>query len=145
MSSRRLDSYFSASPELRQLTGLAEKIQTVQQHYEQIVPVSLKQASRVRQVDGNTLMLVADNGAVAAKLRQLAPELVGLLQNRGCEVTGIRVLVQVSFPVEKPARTPARLNPSNRLTFLEAVRQMPESPLKAALRRLARNGEDGDA
>ncbi len=142
MASQRLNSFFGASPELRQLARQVDLLQALQRHYEQVVPSSLKQSSRVQQLDDKILTLAADNGAVAAKLRQLAPELTRLFQNRGCEVTGIRVRVQVSAPPAGRVATPAGLNDSARRSLLDSVRQLPESPLKSALQKLARGGKD---
>ena len=139
MASQRLNSFFGASPELRQLARQVDALQAVQHHYEQITPSSLKLSSRVQQMEGTTLTLAADNGAVAAKLRQLVPELVRMLQNRGCEVTGILVRVQVSLPPAELANTPRELNEAARQNLLDSVRQLPDSPLKSALQRLARN------
>ncbi len=142
MASQRLNSYFGASPELRQLARQVDMLQAVQRHYEQVVPASLKQASRVQQMDGKILTLAADNGAVAAKLRQLVPELTRLLQNRGCEVTGIRVRVQVSPTPADRADAPAGLSEAARRSLLDAVRQLPDSPLKCALQNLAASRKD---
>ncbi len=142
MASQRLNSFFAASPELRQLARQVDLLQALQQQYEQVAPSSLKQSSRVQQLDGKILTLAADNGAVAAKLRQLAPEMTRLFQNRGCEVTGIRVRVQVSAPHTERVTTPAGLNEAARQSLIESVRQMPESPLKSALQRLAGKRKD---
>jgi hypothetical protein len=47
----------------------------------------------------------ASNGAVAAKLRQMAPTLVSELLRRGLECTGVQVKVQAR-PGEKRTRVP---------------------------------------
>lgn len=138
MASKRLNSFFVASPELRLFARQAGMLQALQQQYEQIVPPSLKQSSRVQQMEGKILTLAADNGAVAAKLRQLVPELTRLFQHKGCEVTGIRVRVQVSSPPAKRAAPPVRLNEAARQRLMDSVRQMPDSPLKCALQRLGK-------
>ncbi len=142
MASQRLNSFFAASPELRLLARQVGILQALQRHYEQIAPSSLKQASRVQQLEGKILTLAADNGAVAAKLRQLVPELTRLFQNKGCEVTGIRVRVQVSAPPGKRAAAPARLNEAARQRLIDSVRQMPDSHLKCALQRLSRRSKN---
>ena len=135
--SQRLNSYFSASPELRQLSGKAGQLQALQRLYEQIAPASLLRYSRVLQLEQHILTLAANNGAIAAKLRQLAPELTEKLQNRGCEVTGIQVRVQVTLPAAEHISTPPTLSVSGRKRLIELAVELPDSPLKSALQRLA--------
>lgn len=115
----------------------AGMLQALQQHYEQIVPSSLKPSSRVQYIEGKILTLAADNGAVAAKLRQLVPELTRKFNDKGCEITGIQVRVQVYSAPAKPAPVPARLSAADSKRLLDSVREMPDSPLKSALQRLA--------
>lgn len=134
---QRLNSYFRASPELRQLSGKAGQILALQRHYEQVAPASLLRSSSVLQLEQHVLTLAANNGAVAAKLRQLAPELVQLLQNRGCEITGIQVKVQVTLPVATSIAPPSVVSAMGRKRLTELAAELPDSPLKNALQRLA--------
>lgn len=85
-----------------------------------------------------TLTIVAANATAAAKLRQLAPELVVLLQNRGCEVSGIRVKVQVSIAPVPPKHTPRQLSKTARNALNDLSDSLDESPLKQALKKAAR-------
>ncbi len=87
------------------------------------------------------LTVAAANAAIAAKLRQLAPELVVLLQNRGCEVSGIRVKVQVSFSRSPPVFAPRKLGKTARGALNELTLTLNDSPLRLALKRLAKTGE----
>ncbi|MGB4924422.1 MAG: DciA family protein, partial [Candidatus Nitrotoga sp.] len=96
--SNRLSSYLNARQELRQLSHKVDQFLALQRYYEQIAPPSLIRASHVMQIDQQTLIIAADNGTVAAKLRQLAPKLTQLCQNGGYEITGIQIKVQVALP-----------------------------------------------
>jgi hypothetical protein len=135
--SQRLNSYFGASPELRQLSSKAGQLLALQRHYEQIAPASLMPFSRVLQLERQILTLAANNSAIAAKLRQLAPELTGLFQSKGCEVTGIQVRVQVTLPAPDRTSTPPTLSATGRNRLTELAVELPDSPLKSALQRLA--------
>ena len=135
--SQRLKSYFGASPELRQLSGKAGQLLALQQLYEQVAPASLMRYSRVLQLEQQILTLAANNGAIAAKLRQLAPELTSMLQNKGCEVTGIQVRVQVTLPATEHTAAPPMLSAAGRKRLTELALELPDSPLKSALQRLA--------
>ena len=117
--SNRLNSYFNASEELRQLSLKVDQLLVLQRHYEQIAPPSLIRASHVIQIDQQTLLVAADNGSVAAKLRQLVPEFTKILQSRGYEITGIQIRVQVAVLVDFTVK-------------------LQDSPLKTALQRLAK-------
>jgi hypothetical protein len=138
---QRLNSYFDASPELRQLSGKAGRLMELQRQYELVAPPSLTRSSHVLQLEQQTLTLAADNGAVAAKLRQLAPELVNLFQNRGCEITGIQVRVQVAVSSFRPFPTPVSISAAGRRRLIELSEILADSPLKSALLRLARKRE----
>ena len=135
--SQRLNSYFGASQELRQLSHRIEQLLALQRRYEQVVPPSLARTSHVVQLDQQTLMIAADNGAAAAKLRQLAPSLAQLLQLGGHEVTAIQVKVQVALPPGKPPNSPAALSLAGQAQLLASAEKLPDSLLKSTLQRLA--------
>jgi hypothetical protein len=81
---------------------------------------------------------MANNSAVAAKLRQIAPELLKQLQLQGCEVTVIQVKVQVTITPDKPAKpSPALISTQGKVHLNELADSLHDSPLKLALQRLA--------
>ena len=85
-----------------------------------------------------TLNIAVANPTVAAKLRHLAPELVVLLQNKDCEVSGIRVKVQVAYSSAAPTLRPRELSHTARKALNELGSNLDESPLKQALQRMAK-------
>ncbi len=110
---------------------------SLQRNYDLIVPQSLHGASRVLQLDQHVVVIAADNGAVAAKLRQMTTDLISLFQARGCEVTGIQIQVQVARS-RPPVRTQRKLSQDARVLLEQLGQKLGDSPLKTALRRLAR-------
>ena len=136
--SQRLNSYFDASRELRQLSGKVEQLAALQRHYELFAPPSLVRTSHVMQFDQQVLTLAADNGAVAAKLRQLAPSLAQMLQQSGHQVTVIQVRVQVALPTQPSAISSVTLSSAGQKQLLDSAEKLPDSLLKNTLRRLAR-------
>lgn len=139
--SNRLSSYFNASQELRQLSHKAGELLALQRHYEQIALPSLVRASHVMQFDRQTLVIAADNGTVAAKLRQFIPEFIQLFQNGGYEVTGIQIRVQVALPINtRSPRTPS-LSTIGRQQLVDFTVKLQDSPLKIALLRLTKSKE----
>jgi hypothetical protein len=135
--SQLLKSYFGASPELRQLSGKAGQLMALQRLYQQVAPASLGRYSGALQLEQGILTLAANNGAIAAKLRQLAPELIRQLQDLGCEVTVIQVRVQVTLPATEHPSIPYTLSAAGRKRLTELAVELPDSPLKSALQRLA--------
>ena len=137
--SNQLSSYFTASQELRQLSHKVDELLALQRHYEQIAPSSLVRASHVMKIDQQVLVIAADNGTVAAKLRQLAPGFIQLFQNRGYEITGIQTRVQVALPITPRPLRPTSLSTIGRQQLVDLTVKLQDSPLKIALLRLAKS------
>ncbi len=135
---QRLNSYFATSRELRGLTHQAQQLAALQKRYRQIAPPPLARASQVIGFERHILTLGAENSAIAAKLRQLAPQFVHSFQESGLKVTGIRVRVQVTAAApRRPPQRPA-LSVAARQDVAALAAKLPDSPLKNALQRLAR-------
>jgi hypothetical protein len=85
------------------------------------------------------LGIAVANAAIAAKLRQLAPELVVKLQNKGCEVSGIRVKVQVSYDQRLVKPNPRFLSKIAQTSLQNLSHDLEDSPLKPAIDRLSKS------
>jgi hypothetical protein len=142
MPADTVHSFLNAAPNLQSLLQEAKKLMALQNAWYEIAPRPLAIASKVGAAHGQTLVVYASNGAVAAKLRQLAPSLLAKIQERGIEVTAIRVDVQVEAP--PPARQQKDLELSrNALNSLAELEQnLAASPLKNALQRLIQRHSD---
>lgn len=134
----RLNTFLSSSRELGQLAQKARELTALQQHFELVVPLSLKRGCRVMHLEQQTLTVAADNGAIAAKLRQMTADLAAQLQQRGVEVTVIQVQVQVSAPPYIPPPKPRSLSQTGKSQLEKFADNLPDSPLKNALNRLTR-------
>lgn len=93
MPARRIGSFLSGLPE--PLARRARQAAILQQAYSEIAPPALLPMSRVGALSAGRLTLFADSGPVAAKLKQVSPNLLLKLQERGLEVNLIEVRVQV--------------------------------------------------
>jgi len=129
-------SFLSVAPNLQALLQQAQKLLVLQKAWNEVAPKPLAAASRVGAVRQKTLIVYASNGAVAGKLRQLAPSLLEKIQKQGIEVTAIRVDVQVeALPPGKKQKDLAVSN--NALISLHKLEQsLADSPLKNALHTL---------
>jgi hypothetical protein len=133
-----LKSLLSDNQELRPLLDNVNALNALQRHFVSVTPPNLAQSSQVLGLQLGTLSLSVANSAVAAKLRQLAPELVTLLQNRGCQVSGIRVKVQVSYASNRPNPVPRKLGKTAQIALNKLSSNLRDSPLKLALEKMAR-------
>jgi hypothetical protein len=101
MPLRDIRNLLGASSELAALREKTQRLLALQRAYVDCTPVELAditKASRVGYLKAGTLYLLADNAAVAAKLRQLLPRLLPIFRKLEGEITGIHVDVQPKSP-----------------------------------------------
>ena len=138
MPARKIDELLARSGELRALSAQAQRLAELQQVLHEAVPSSLVHSARVSTFRAGRLVVLADNAAVAAKLRQLVPRLLRFMQERENEVTGIQIEVQVAVPQRDSAK--ARSGRDLSLTAIGSLEglagTLKDSPLKEALDRL---------
>lgn len=139
MPAHKIDFYLNSSSSLRALTGAARRVAELQQVFLKIAPRSLTQACCVKQLRAGTLFLLAENAAVATKLKQLAPRFLAAYGKQGTEITAIKVQVQVG---ETASRAPAKPRPKRlSIDSIEDLERLAagleDSPLKQAISRLA--------
>ena len=140
MTAHKIDFYLDSSSSLRALTGAARRVSELQQIFLKAAPQPLAQACRVKQLRGGTLVLLAENAAIAAKLRQLAPRLLATYVQQASEVTAIKVEVQVSGgtpPQPSGRRQPEALSLDSIKSLEELAAGLEDTPLKEAINRLA--------
>lgn len=142
MPAHLANSFLNAAPNMQSLLQQAQKLLLLQKAWNEVAPKPLATASIVGAAHQQTLIVYANNGAIAGKLRQLAPRLLEELQNRGIEITAIRVDVQVRIP--PPGKKAKDLAVShNALISLENLENnLADSPLKTALQTLIRRHSD---
>lgn len=139
MPARRIDFYLNASDGLRSLTQEARRIAELDQILVHSAPADLTHACRVKQLRDGTLFLLAENAAVAAKLKQLTARLLAAYRKQRSEVTSIHIEVQVNRVLERaaPKPQPKTLSIDSIDKITKLAEGLEESPLKQALTRLA--------
>ena len=144
MATDSVSKLLGDSADLKPVTQRLERIKRLQRRYRTLAPEQLAAASRVCAIDGTTIVICANSGAIAAALRHLAPRLLeGLRDNarkpskqaEDQELTSIRIEVQVAQAAPKRARASRGEMPRERLGRL--AQALAESPLKQALERIA--------
>src|SRR5215213_518224 len=129
-----------ATEELKALSARMRRLRELQKLYAGSAPRELASASRVRNYRTGKLFVSADNAAVAAKLKQLAPTLLASIRKTEAEVTGLRIEVQVSGAlherVAKSRKKPLSLDAIHK--FDELAERVENEGLKSAIARLVR-------
>ena len=136
----KIGDVIANSGNLRSLAQHARRLEDLQHLLFEAVPPALAAACRVANLKSGLLVVSADNAAVAAKLRQLAPRLLSHLGKSENQVTGIRVDVQVKAHKIKAEDdvTERGLPPDAIQEFSGLAERLPPSPLKSAVMKLAR-------
>ena len=144
MPAHRIDFYLGSSDSLRSLTRAAQRIAELQRVLLDNAPPALTRHCRVKQLRDGTLTLLAENAAIAAKLKQLAARLLTSYQKQRWQVTAIRIEVQVTQTAPNLAQ-----KPNSRRLSIETVKnlerlaaEIDDDALKQALMRMATRQRD---
>ena len=132
-----LENYLEAADGAGKVLAHARLLIKLTHLYQEIAPAHLGQASSLANYKSGIIVIHAVSGAVAAKLRQLAPTLADGFSKRGIECTGVQVKVQANkINIQSMTST---IKPLSRgaSQAVEGLRDsLPDSPLKAALQSL---------
>lgn len=135
---RPLDACIQSAPTLSQVLAHAKLIGRAQKVLSSIAPAALVAASRVANIRRGELIIHADNGAVAVKLRQIGARLCRELLFQGIDCTGVNVAVQDGLrPAGPPAVALRPLPDAGRASLSALANDLPEDdPLRQSLTNL---------
>ena len=138
MTAQKASFFLGATARLQSLTQAAGRLLEVQKVYLGLVaPKNLAAFSKVGAMEHGALVLLADNGAIAAKLRQQLPTLLSKFQQRGVQVNSIRVEVQAGL--RRAAKRPLydkKIDATGLNSLQKLQSSLEEGPLKQALEKL---------
>jgi hypothetical protein len=134
----------SATDELKALQARTRQLLELQTLYLGSAPRELASSSRVKGYRAGTLFVSADNAAIAAKLKQLAPRLLASVQKFEMQVTSIRIEVQVTGSQRTYKSIKTSLTPEAVEEFDALSKRVTNLDLKSALSNLVnRHGKPG--
>lgn len=133
-----LKTLLNANSEFKAILQKAQTLNALQAQFATATPPYLAQCSQVTGLQFGTLSIATSNATAAAKLKQLAPEIVNQLKNQGAEVSGLRIKVQVSYLVPVVATPPRHLSPTAQHAIQQLEDRLSDTPLKAALHKFIR-------
>ena len=116
--------------------------------YSEIVPKHFLLASGIANYKEKTATVVihADNGAVAVKLRQMIPSLVSEFAQRGLKCSGVQVKVQTrNLPQPSTQIVQKTFSEQARLSLVSLMNSLPQgATLKGALAQLLARAPEND-
>ena len=132
-----LENYLESAEGAGKVLAHARLLIKLTHLYQEIAPTHLRQGSCLANYKSGIIVIHATSGAVAAKLRQLAPTLANGFSKRGIECNGLQVKVQArKTTAQSTTSTQKPLSQRTSLT-LEGLRDtLPVSPLREALTSL---------
>ena len=132
-----LENYLEAADGAGKVLAHARLLMKLAHLYEGIAPAHFGQASNVANYKSGIIVIHAASGAVAAKLRQLAPRLADEFSKRGVECNEVQIKVQAR-EIQSQSRTstqkPLSARTSGELSGLAG--SLPASPLRSAIETL---------
>lgn len=112
------------------------QMQAAEKVWREVVPEQLVSHTQAFAIKNQQLTLLASNSAVAAKVKLLSPSLLIRLEKLGCEVTAIRVKVQVKSTARAPTK-PIKILSHEAITQLKKLeKNLSGSPLGDAIARV---------
>ncbi len=140
-----IQRFLGSGDALARLRDHAARLRRLQTVLERHVPPSLAAACSVANLKGDTLMLLAHGGAVAARLKQIAPTLAEQFAAAGLPVKSVQVKVRIIEQHDAPRPPPERkLSDAGRRSLADFSDSLPaDSPLRESLERLIARSRNG--
>ncbi len=114
-----------------------KEAQAAQKIWGMIAPDNLAQLSHASSIKNQQLTIFADNNAVAAKIKLFIPSLLIKLEKQECEVTSIRVKVQVKSTPQIKSKAIKKLSAKAAIDLNLLAKKLSGTALGDALARLA--------
>ena len=134
---KSIENYLEAPDAAGKILAHARLLLKLSALYQQIAPAYLAEASHLANYKSGIIVIHANSGTIAAKLRQLGPTLADGFSRRGIECNGVQVKVQAGEKSQQSMTSTPKPLTRGACTALEALRDdLPETPLRDALKAL---------
>ncbi len=141
MTSHKIKTYLSMlsqSTEHQELFSRINQLNNMQQTFLTIIPSYLAQSCSLGKIINQKLTILADNGAIASKLKLIAPSMLLQLQKLGWDITSIQISVQAHYYAKNsPAlikKERDKKKPKLSQTGIESLEQLAASLTDSALK-----------
>ena len=131
---KSLENYLEAADGTSNALVHAKLLIKLTHIYQKIAPAYLGQASRLANYKSGTIVIHAASGAVASKLKQLAPTLANGFCKSGVECNVVQVKVKAYENIKQSSTSTVKPLSRKTSTDIESLRDtLPDSPLRGAL------------
>ena len=128
------EHYLDSDASTSRIMAHARLLQKLSRRFEAIAPSGLRHAARVANYKSGKIVIHADNGAVAAKIRQMSQRLCDELSKGGAQCSGVEVKVQPrQIPCQSRPSTSKPLSAGACGALRSASASLPDGPLRNAL------------
>jgi hypothetical protein len=132
-----LESYLEGADGAANVIAHARLLIKLARLYQEIAPPHLSQASSLVNYRTGIIVIHTTSGAVATKLRQLAPTLTEGFSSKGFECNGVQIKVQARETTSQSMTSTQKPLSSRSAGELETLRDaLPQSPLRDAIATL---------
>ncbi len=133
-----LESFLESADGAAKVMAHARLLLKLSRRFENLAPAGLIHAARVANYKSGKVIIHADNGAVAAKIRQLGQRICDELSKAGAQCSGIEVKVQPrQIPYQSRASAQKPLTARTCAVLAGAAGDLPaDAPLRQALEQL---------
>ncbi len=129
-----LEHYLDNDAAAGKVMAHARLLLKLARRFEAIAPAGLARVAHVANYKSGKIVIHADNGAVATKIRQMSQRLSAELSYGGAECTGIEVKVQPrQIPCQSMASTMKPLSERACGALQSTSEKLPDGPLRKAL------------
>ena len=141
---RLLHRFLGSGDALARLQDHAARLRRLQGALETALPPQLQGQCQITNLKDGTLVLSANGGAAAVRLRQMLPSLVEHFVRAGHAVQTIKVKVAPPTQVQwRRPPTARHISPEAKAGLSAFANSLPaDAPLRASLERLVQRGED---
>ena len=137
MSTKEIKAILDDAPELRVLTKRSREFIHLQQRLRAVLPSGVASNTFVSGLSEGVLTIAINNGAAAAKVRQLVPRIIDKLRSQEPELNAIKVLVQVTAEHKPLHKKRIFLDHMAKNALLKLSTNLDASPLRSAVLQLA--------
>lgn len=131
------EQYLDSDATASKVMAHARLLLKLSRRFEAIAPAGFRHAAHVANYKSGKLIIHTDNGAVAAKLRQMSQRLCDELSKGGAQCNVIEVKVQPRLiPVQSMSSTQKPLSEKACAMLRSTTDTLPKGPLRDALDNL---------
>jgi hypothetical protein len=144
-TSRSVASLLGLVPAVKAISVQLTAVAAAQHICARILPAAVYRHLQISFIDKEVIVLHAETGAQAAKIRHLAPRLLAALRTRFPELHRVRCEVGLLHRMQTPGSQPRRISPTGQRAWRALAGSLPGGELKGAVERLlhAAPGLDG--